>query len=266
MNRLLVTFGTRLATYLSAPRHVHGACAAPSIEQLQQTLQPGDVLLIEGNSRISTAVKYLTQSTWSHAALYVGPVPFGGNKAGPCFVEADLVAGVRSVGFEEFAGFPTRVCRPVGLTETERGQVAEYAIARIGHRYDLRNVVDLVRYLFPTPPVPLQFRRRILALGSGDPTRAICSTFIAQAFQSIRYPVLPIISLRPSVSPDCPGCLEEILRVRHHSLFTPRDFDVSPYFEIVKPALSENFDFRELRWEDDMAAKAGVAAADAIQT
>ncbi|BAP89025.1 putative uncharacterized protein [Burkholderiales bacterium GJ-E10] len=266
MNRLLITFGTRLATYLSAPRHVHGTGAAPPIEQLQQTLQPGDVLLIEGNSRISTAVKYLTQSTWSHAALYVGSAPFGGNPAGPCFVEADLVDGVRSVGFEEFAGLPVRVCRPVGLTETERSQVAEYAIARIGHRYDLRNVVDLVRYLFPTPPVPLQFRRRILALGSGDPTRAICSTLIAQAFQSIRYPVLPIVSLRPSISPDCPGCVEEILRVRHHSLFTPRDFDVSPYFEIVKPGLSENFDFRVLRWEDGTAPSTSVELMDAVQT
>ena len=35
-------------------------------------LQPGDVLLVEGNTRVSVAIKYLTQSTWSHSALYVG--------------------------------------------------------------------------------------------------------------------------------------------------------------------------------------------------
>src|SRR5574337_378503 len=59
------------------------------------------------------------------------------------------------------------------------------------HRYDLKNVVDLARYLLPTPPVPVGWRRRLLALGSGEPTQAICSTMIAQAFQSVSYPILP---------------------------------------------------------------------------
>ena len=40
--------------------------------QLAATLRPGDVLLVEGNTRLSVAIKYLTQSTWSHAALFVG--------------------------------------------------------------------------------------------------------------------------------------------------------------------------------------------------
>jgi hypothetical protein len=120
----------------------------------------------------------------------------------------------------------------------------------LGNHYDLRNVIDLVRYLFPTPPVPQRFRRRMLALGSGDPTRAICSTLIAQAFQSIRYPILPIVDTRDADAPDWPGCIEEILSLRHHGLFTPRDFDVSPYFQIVKPIIDDDFDFRTLRWED----------------
>ena len=30
-----------------------------------------------------------------------------------------------------------------------------------------------------------------ITLGSGDPTRAICSTLIAEAFQSEAYPILP---------------------------------------------------------------------------
>ena len=43
-------------------------------EHLRSVIEPGDVLLVEGNSRISGIIKYLTQSTWSHAALYVGPI------------------------------------------------------------------------------------------------------------------------------------------------------------------------------------------------
>ena len=41
---------------------------------LRDTLRPGDVLLVEGKGRISGSIKYLTQSTWSHSALYVGPM------------------------------------------------------------------------------------------------------------------------------------------------------------------------------------------------
>ena len=43
-------------------------------DALRATLRPGDVLLVEGNNHISGVIKYLTQSTWSHAALYVGPI------------------------------------------------------------------------------------------------------------------------------------------------------------------------------------------------
>ena len=35
-------------------------------------MEPGDILLVEGNQRVSSAIKYLTQSTWSHAAFYLG--------------------------------------------------------------------------------------------------------------------------------------------------------------------------------------------------
>lgn len=251
MKAILRWIGRRLALFISRPTHVHGTGPATRADRLIACLRPGDVLLVEGNSRISTAIKYLTQSTWSHAALYVGAQRDSVNgDQRHCFIEADTVAGVRSVGISEFAGLHTRICRPVGLSESECRAVVSYAVARLGNQYDLRNVFDLARYLLPTPPVPLQFRRRMLALGSGDPTRAICSTLIAQAFQSIRYPILPIIDQRSTDRPDCPGCIEDILRVRHHSLFAPRDFDVSPYFQIIKPSLEAGFDFHALAWDD----------------
>ena len=251
MNSVLGWLGNRLARYLTREVHVHGTAPPTRPELLQTLLRPGDVLLVEGNSRISTAIKYLTQSTWSHAALYVGEhlAAAGGNPE-HAFVEADAVDGVRSVGLEPFRGLHTRICRPVGLSDTECRDVTAYAIARLGNRYDLRNVIDLARYLLPTPPVPLRLRRRLLTLGSGDPTRAICSTLIAQAFASIRYPILPITEVENANRPDCPDCVAEILRVRHHSLCAPRDFDVSPYFEVVKPAIAADFDFRALRWRD----------------
>lgn len=253
--------GERLSSYLSAPLSGSGTAAPTSPALLLACLRPGDVVLVEGRSRISVAIRYLTQSTWSHAALYtgrpVGPPDAEGRQH--CFVEADLREGVRAVSVAAFAGLHCRVCRPVGLQPQETEAVIGFVIDRIGHRYDLKNVLDLARYLFPTPPVPVRWRRRLLALGSGDPTRAICSTLIASAFQSVRYPVLPDIESLPSRDPSCTGCVEEILHARHHSLYVPRDFDVSPYFEVVKPSLAGGFDHRLLRWHDAAPAIAAEA-------
>lgn len=250
MNASLTAVGTRLARYLAKPVHVHGAAPPTSPERLLATLRPADVLLVEGHSRFGTAIKYLTQSTWSHAALFVGEqLQQAGGDPAHVFVEADVVEGVRSVGVDAFAGYHTRICRPVGLDETARRQVCSYAIARLGSRYDLRNIIDMARYLLPTPPLPSWARRRMLAFGSGDPTRAICSTLIAQAFQSIRYPILPVTERRDLDTPQCPGCYKEVLHIRHYSLFAPRDFDVSPYFQIIKPSLAEDFDYRSLPWD-----------------
>ena len=251
VNRITTSIGRALARYLNRPRAIRTAAPVALGEELLACLQPGDVLLVEGNTRVSTAIKYLTQSTWSHAALFVGDAlrPAGADP-GRCLIEADTVAGVRAVTIEHFAGLATRICRPVGLSAEDCQRVVAHAVARIGHRYDLRNVLDLARYLLPTPPVPQRFRRRMIALGSGDPTRAICSTLIAQAFQSIRYPILPLIERLPADTPECRDCVKEILQVRHYSLFAPRDFDVSPYFAVVKPSLRSGFDFKQLVWSD----------------
>ncbi len=252
MNRIANWVGHRLGEWLSRQLHSHGTAAPTDTAILAAVLQPGDVLLVEGNTRVSVAIKYLTQSTWSHAALYVGNA-FGRHGADGkplCFVEADIVEGVRLVGFAEFEGLHTRICRPVDLTDSDRRRLIDTACSRIGQRYDLKNVVDLARYLIPTPPVPVHWRRRMLAFGSGDPTRAICSTLIAQCFQAIRYPILPSIERQPAGVAGCAGCMQEILHVRHHSLFVPRDFDVSPYFEVVKPSLVNNFDYTRLQWAE----------------
>lgn len=86
--------------------------------------------------------------------------------------------------------------------------------------------------------------------GSGDPTRAICSTLIAGAFQSIRYPILPRVTEDMVDDPECGQCVREILHVRHSSLFVPADFDLSPYFAVLKPGLDGAFDHHRLRWAD----------------
>ena len=223
---------------------------------LAKTLRPADVLLVEGNTRVATAIKYLTQSTWSHSAIYVGPIADRTEENGEphVLIEAHPEYGVISAPLSRYTNVHARICRPVGLSNENVSAVLAFAIERIGQQYDLRNLFDLLRYFLPTPPVPSRFRRRMIALGAGSPTRAICSTLIAQAFQSINYPILPPIGIieraasRENNSAIGKHNRQEILHIRHFSLFVPRDFDISPYFAIVKPTLENGFDFHQVSW------------------
>ncbi|MEE4381728.1 MAG: lipo-like protein [Pseudomonadales bacterium] len=243
--------GDRLAEFLTKPRPGGASVPVEAVGDWTRWLRPCDVLLVEGSSRIATAIKYLTTSTWSHAALCIAtdedaPTLDEGRPA--TLVEADVRDGVRAVAPERYVGANVRICRPVALTEADRRRVVAHVRAALGHRYDLRNVLDLARYLLPEPPVPARFRRRLLVLGSGEPTRAICSTLIARAFQEVRYPILP----EPVAAGTTPR-----FRPRHHSFVTPRDFDLSPFFAVVKPTLEAGFDPRRFAWSEEAAASRG---------
>src|SRR5579871_5155252 len=235
----------RILHYLDKPTGRYAPFFAPDLEILHRSLRPGDILLIEGNTRLSAIIKFLTQSTWSHAALYIGDT-LGPPKPGEepkVMIEALASEGVVAVPLSKFAPFHKRICRPVGLSETDRQAVIQYAVARIGMQYDGKQIVDLLRYLFPYPPVPVALRRRLLAIGSGDPTKAICSTLIAQAFASVHYPILPErVEVGGKVYGVAPFVEHEVDHIRAHGLYTPRDFDVSPYFQVVKPTIESGFD------------------------
>jgi len=246
MRRMLDGFGRMIVRYLQKPIHGYEPFTPSDPAALRQSLQPGDVLLVEGNTHIAGVIKYLTQSTWSHSALYVGPLPGRMTAEGEpqVLIEANVGEGVVAAPLSKYIRFHTRICRPVGLTEADCARVCAYAVERIGFAYDLKNIIDLMRYLLPLP-VPQRWRRRLIALGSGDPTRLICSALIADAFRMVRYPILPKIKLTGSRQ-----AREEILEIRHSSLYCPRDFDISPYFNVVKPTIARGFDYKTLHWAD----------------
>jgi len=243
--------GKSFARFLSRPR---GRGVSPTTSEqgkLAASLRKGDVLLLEGNSRISSVIKYLTQSSWSHATLFIGDAagaPQAGEEA-KVLLEVDINDGVRTIPLSTYADMHTRICRPVGLSPENIDKVVDHAMARLGQHYDLKNIFDLARYLIPNPPIPSRWRRLALSLGSGDPTKAICSSLIAEAFQAVHYPILPQVFLKKSMDPGSDDSYKEVLRSRHHSLFAPRDFDVSPYFQIIKPTIDKDFDPAALRWE-----------------
>jgi hypothetical protein len=250
-DRLEKYISDKILHYLSQPTGRYAPFFAPDPAIIRRTLQPGDILLVEGNSRLSAVIKYLTQSTWSHAALYVGERPGDVAADGEpnVLLEAEADSGVVTVPLSKYVRFHTRICRAVGLDDDARQKVIDYALRRIGKKYDSKRIVDLARYLFPYPPVPVWFRRRMLAIGSGDPTKAICSTLIAEAFASIHYPILPeSVSVNGKTYGIAPFVQSEMDHIRTHGLYTPRDFDVSPFFAIVKPTIAAGFDYHTVQW------------------
>ena len=260
MGFVLDGIGRVIARYLDKPVEGYEPCTPSDPVALRGTLRPGDVLLIEGNNHISGIIKYLTQSTWSHAALYVGRIGDRETDDGEplVLVEANLGLGVTAAPLSKYERLHTRICRPAGLSAEDCARVCAYATERIGFDYDLKNIADLMRYLMPLP-VPQRRRRSRTTLGSGHPTRIICSALIAQAFETVRYPILPRVTFCESEE-----ARREILEIRHASLYSPRDFDISPYFEVVKPTLARGFEYKKMHWAD-LPLAADIKAMPSLQ-
>lgn len=252
MNTIAEFIGQSVAGLLTKQSKTYRQFAVHDQPTLESLFQPADVLLVEGNQRISSTIKYLTQSTWSHAAMFVGDGLGHTDEHGNAkvLIEADLENGVTIVPLAKYENFNARICRPSKLYAEDQQRVVDFMVAHLGDKYDLKNIFDLLRYLVPLP-IPGRFRRRLLALGSGDPTRAICSSLIAQAFQSVHFPILPNTQ---EFSEQCAYSNNEILHIRHHSLFAPRDFDLSPYFEVIKPTLTSGFDYKKFIWVDSASS------------
>jgi len=247
MMGILNPVGRLIASYLQKPAAGYEPFTPTDPAALRSCIRRGDILLIEGRNHISGIIKYLTQSTWSHAALFVGPVAgWLAANGEPCdLVESNLDDGTACVPLSRYFQYHTRICRPVGLSADDCDAVCKYAVERIGLQYDLKNIIDLARYLVPLP-APQRWRRRMIALGSGDPTRLICSALIAQAFGAIGYPILPAITRVESES-----ARREIFSIRDSSLYTPRDFDISPYFSVIKPTIEVGFNYKNFTWGAD---------------
>lgn len=243
-------------TYEKAPQGIP-LC---DFERIRYELRPGDVLLIEGRSRVSEIIQSITQSTWSHAALYVGRLhdiedhSIRENISEHYLVPPDsqlIIEGVMGKGtivseLTLYAEEHIRICRPRGLSRLDAQKVTSYAAAKLGCGYDVRQVLDLARFLLPWTVLPKKFRSRLFEHHAGESTQTVCSTMIAEAFESVDFPILPLVKEHATKG-------LELIR-RNPKLYTPRDFDYSPYFDIIKHPYIEHTDcpaYRRLPWNRD---------------
>jgi hypothetical protein len=272
LRRWVIAEGTRL---LTKPLASYVQRVPNNIDKLERTLRKGDVLLVEGDQRVSQVIRYLTQSCWSHSALYVGDELLKGDpkraaelrsrfgdEAQHLLIEAEVGQGVCASPLSKYQRHNIRVCRAQGLHRDDVDAVLGYVIGHLGRRYNIRHIIELARFFFPVSIVPQRWRRAALTFGSCNGRAVICSAMIAEAFTRIGYPILPDVTLADGVAPPPPWWRRVVARSaprpmakfrRHNTaLVTPRDFDLSPYFEVVKfnhlgdPRLN----YREIVWDD----------------
>lgn len=236
-------------------------------ERIKYELRPGDVLLFEGMSRVSEIIKAITQSPWSHAALYIGRLhdienpllrerllqDYNGPLNEQLVIESVLGKGTVVTPLNHYVDAHIRICRPTGLSQKDAVHVIEFAIGRLGMQYGIRQNIDIARLLLPWGILPRKWRSTLFRHKAGTPTEEICSSMIAEAFSAVNFPILPI------VRKDKKSGLK--LYHRNPRLFTPRDFDYSPYFEIIKyPFIAINFHgiYRNLPWAEGVKSEHDV--------
>ncbi len=228
--------------------------------RLAEQIRPGDVILVEGRSHVSDVIKVITQSPWTHSALYIGKIndiksPFlrkkiyqnyTGNPHQALIIEALLGEGTVVYPLQKYASDHIRICRPMGLSVKDTQRVIQYAINRLGEDYDVRQLIDLARFFCPWSFLPRRWRSTLFQHHAGKPTRTVCSTMLSEAFHSVHYPVLPIVQYDDQGNPS--------LYQRNPRLLTPKDFDYSPYFTIIKYPLFSTDDvmlYRHLPWNKE---------------
>ena len=261
----------RVTHFLSQPIGHYEQHYQTDVAQLKRHIRKGDILLVEGDQRVSSLIKYLTQSSWSHAALYVGDelvkrggalrelaIEHFGDEAEHLVVEA-LMDGVVASPLVKYAEHNTRLCRPHRLRGVHLRELLDETVASIGMRYDLRNILDLAVHLMVVSVLPGRYRRDALRFGSGYSGEVICTSLIGRIFHRVGFPVLPEVIFsgeaprRRILSFRRRSHRGAIFRRRDPTLLMPRDFDLSPYFEVVKfnVVCDGGFDYSRIRWDDE---------------
>ena len=251
--------GKRISDWLTA-EPPHDRTPLCDFDRLRYEIRPADVLLVEGRSRVSEVIKNITQSPWTHSALYVGRLAdiddpeirahvaafHQGDPNDQLVIEALLGKGTIVSSLEKYQRDHLRICRPSGISREDAQLVIAYAVRHLGCEYDVRQLLDLARFLFPYGILPRRWRSSLFEHNAGIPTRTVCSSMIAAAFNHVHFPVLPVVQRMEN------GELR--LYKRNARLITPRDFDYSPYFEIIKYpyiGIEDRALYRNLPWDDE---------------
>src|SRR3990167_10822445 len=199
-------------------------------QRICHEVRTADVLLIERRNRISHIVQRVTESPWSHAALYIGKIHniddpktrefvqqhYKGSPSEPLIVEAMIGQGTIIVPISKYKNEHLRLCRPTGLSHLDAQKVIAYAVNSIGRHYSVRHFFDLGRFILSSKFIPRSWGSTLFNQKAGKTQQDICSAMIAKAFSSVKFPILPLIRENDQQH-------LEMIR-RNPKLYTPSDF------------------------------------------
>lgn len=225
---------------------------------INEKIQPGDVLLVEGRTRVGGMIKTLTRCSFSHSAICIGRQDeiedlgiramihehYDGPNDVPLLVEAELGRGTVITPVDFYRTRNCRIARPIGLSESDAKKIVAFMVSHLGDEYDVKQLLDLARFLIPWSFIPRKWQSSLFEHNAGQATKNVCSSLIAEAFGRVGFPILPLVERAEN------GQLH--FYRRNPKLFTPRDFDYSPFFKILKyPLLRETPEgyYRVLSWQ-----------------
>jgi hypothetical protein len=255
----LLDFLTRKASkFLSKTDNLPRRTYLYDFNQMAKEVKPCDVLLIESHTRIGNIVRLISESPWTHAALYIGRLSDIQDEtlreivskhakdlsSDQLLIESIIDKGTIISPLDKYKNEHIRILRPSTLLPEDAQKVIANVIQQIGHKYSLRHLFDLGRFIFPWRVLPREWRSSLFQQNISQSVEDICSSMIANAFQSVNYPILPAIEEK-----DEEG---HTLIHRNPRLYTPSDFDVSPFFDIIKYPifpLKEGKTYRDLPWK-----------------
>lgn len=229
-------------------------------DTLKTQVNPCDVLLVQGRSRVSSLIQAMTQSTWSHSLIYLGKIQdiedtslrkalsklTKHNPNTPLIAESELGQGTVIRPLYAYQHEHLRICRPRGLRAVDRDKIMFFIADQIGKPYNIRHIAALLLFLMPYRILPRSWMARWFYKLNSETTQVICSAMIAEAFNQVNFPILPHIE---TVSIDKLALIK-----RSSSLYTPADFDVSPYFAIIKYPMfnvAGHKNYHDLPWKAD---------------
>lgn len=237
-----------------------------NLDSLYKYIRKGDVVLIEGSSELSRIIKLFSSSHWSHNAMYVGDElvkrgqPFRekylqefGEDARHLIIEAFTGQGVVAAPLRKYRDHNIRVCRPFTINSKDLQSVIAEVISNLGKLYDQKNIIDIALMLLPSWINPFKKRSIRACLGNCNNFQVICSGMIARAFQRVGYPIVPgLYPLEDEQKISNKNPYGAKLVMRHYSQVLPRDFDLSPNFEIIKFNIitGGKFNYKSLPWDD----------------
>jgi hypothetical protein len=252
-------FQKKLVSWLTYEAPLQGSPLC-DFDRILYEVKPCDVLLIEGRSIVSDVIKQISQSAWTHSCLYIGRVHdiedeilknklmqhYKGPPNKQLIVESLLGQGLICSPLETYKGYHIRISRPRNLSRKDANTVLAYLINRLGSGYVVRQLYDMWRFFVPWSIFPRRWRSSLFTNPKSQSARTVCSTVIAEAFQEVEFPILPIIKIKKDNTIE--------LYQRNPRMLAPKDFDYSPYFDIIKYPYTEFMDnefYHTLPWNKD---------------